>query len=88
MMTSIAPTARVGEPRIVGQERRKSNAVLLGGSSFTARWRTCANFALIASKVKACKHCLEMLLNNIVPVDHHDDEHCTNCTCLENRELW
>lgn len=63
-------------------ERRKSNAVLLGGSSFTARWRTCANFALIASKVKACKNCFEMLLNNIVvTVDHHDDRHCTNCSC-------
>jgi hypothetical protein len=79
LKTNVRVYAEIFASLMDQPERRKSNAVLLGGSSFTARWRTCANFASIASKVKACKRCFEKLLNNIITSEH--DEQCPDCSC-------
>jgi len=45
-------------------ERRSANYIMLGTSTFSARWGHAGDFASVASGIPACTTCLLVLLNN------------------------
>ena len=45
-------------------ERRSANYIMLGTSSYTARWGLALDFVSVASGIPACKNCLEFMLRN------------------------
>jgi hypothetical protein len=59
-------------------ERRSANYVMLGGSTYTARWGLALDFAAVASGVPACSYCLTALMGG-------DSERCPcpNCVCWD-----
>jgi len=56
-------------------ERRSMNYIMLGGSTFSARWRLSCNFVDLSSKIPSCSKCWTCLLNG-------DDTSITCEVCL------
>ena len=45
-------------------ERRKANYIMLGRSTYTAQFGLSMDFAAVASRIPACKNCLQQLLSH------------------------
>ena len=58
-------------------ERRGSNYIMLGGGTYTSRWRHSADFSCLSSKIQACHDCLE----NVLRRNQIEIRPCINCTC-------
>ena len=57
-------------------ERRSANSIMLGGSTYTARWGYSLNVAAVSSKIPSCQSCFRDLL-----LGHSTSSNaCTECT--------
>ena len=45
-------------------KRRSNNFLMLGGSTYGARWGYSSDYGSVAEKIPACANCLQQLLNN------------------------
>ena len=61
-------------------ERRSANYLMLGGSTFTARWGLSLDFSAVANAIPSCQHCLSKLFstNVICNVTNYDCPNCVN----------
>jgi hypothetical protein len=65
-------------------ERRGSNYIMLGGGTYTSRWRHSANLSHISSNLQACDDCLANVLMANQPYHAAESEgmrSCQRCTC-------
>jgi hypothetical protein len=67
-------------------ERRSANYVMLGTSTYTARWGHAMDFAAVASGIPSCSHCLMQLLR--VPVTQGTPPiRCDSCVNWETTRI-
>jgi hypothetical protein len=61
-------------------ERRFANKIMIGGSTYTARWGLSLGIGAVASTIPPCQHCLLQffLPNKYRSVTHHNCPNCVN----------
>ena len=67
-------------------ERRGSNYIMLGGGTYTSRWRHSANLSHVSASLQACDECLANVLMANQPYQATESDtqgmtSCQRCTC-------
>ena len=67
-------------------ERRGSNYIMLGGGTYTSRWRHSANLSHVSNNLQACDDCLANVLMANQPYQATESDtqgvrSCQTCTC-------